>query len=262
MIEVVIGPCTLLCGDSRALMPSRELVDCIVTDPPYGDTALSWDRRVEGWLPLARSTLQPHGSLWCFGSMRFFLASARAFDEWTFAQDVVWEKHAGSSFHADRFRRVHEHVLQFYSAGVAWAAVYKDPVTTWDATKRATTRAHRPAHMGRLGAHTYTSPADGRRLMRSVIYAPSCHGYAIHETQKPVEVLSPLVRYSCPPGGLVGDWFMGSASTAIAALQTGRRFIGCELDPAMFDRAVARVRREVEHPTAQQTRFAWVDEVS
>lgn len=71
---------TILTGDCRALMPAHGPFDMIFADPPYGDTSLAWDRRVEGWLPLARAALQPSGSMWVFGSLRCFMATAADFD--------------------------------------------------------------------------------------------------------------------------------------------------------------------------------------
>ncbi len=49
----------------------------------------------------------------------------------------------------------------------------------------------------------------------------------LHITQKPVELLTDLLAV-CPPGGLVLDPFAGSGSTGVAALATGRPFIGVE----------------------------------
>ena len=60
----------VLTGDCRELMPPRGPFDMILADPPYGDTSLAWDRRVEGWLALARAALKPTGSIWVFGSLR------------------------------------------------------------------------------------------------------------------------------------------------------------------------------------------------
>ena len=49
--------------------------------------------------------------------------------------------------------------------------------------------------------------------MRSVFHVPSCHGTAVHPTQKPLGVIWPLVEYSVPEGGVVVDPFCGAGST-------------------------------------------------
>jgi site-specific DNA-methyltransferase (adenine-specific) len=57
----------IYCGDCRDIMElvlAENSVDAIVTDPPYGDTSLDWDKRVRGWLPLAAQVLKPNGSMW------------------------------------------------------------------------------------------------------------------------------------------------------------------------------------------------------
>jgi DNA modification methylase len=66
-------------------------------------------------------------------------------------------------------------------------------------------------------------------------------GRAVHPTQKPLGILSPLIRYSVPGGGLVLDPFMGSGSTLLAARQLGRRAIGIELDEGFCRAAVRRL---------------------
>ncbi|MGF6674199.1 DNA methyltransferase [Paraburkholderia tuberum] len=58
----------------------------------------------------------------------------------------------------------------------------------------------------------------------------------VHVTQKPVELLRELLRV-VPVGGCVLDPFMRSGSSGAAALQTGRRFVGIELDPVHSDNA-------------------------
>jgi site-specific DNA-methyltransferase (adenine-specific) len=68
-------------------------------------------------------------------------------------------------------------------------------------------------------------------------------GNALHPTQKPVVALAPLVRSFTLPGELVLDPFAGSGSSCAAALLTGRRYFGIELDSEYFDQATARLRR-------------------
>jgi site-specific DNA-methyltransferase (adenine-specific) len=233
----------LLEGDCREVMPARGPFDMILADPPYGDTSIRWDKRVRGWLDLAYAALKPAGSMWVFGSMRFFMLTQGDFRRagWRYAQDVVWEKHNGSNARADRFRRVHEHAVQFYRKTDDWGGVYNSVQTTPDATPRTIRRKGGVQHWGAIGGYRYVSEDGGPRIVRSVIVMPSMHGRAIHPTEKPVGLLEILVRTSCPPDGLVGDWFAGSGAAGEACALSGRRYVGCELDGDMAERARARL---------------------
>lgn len=233
---------TIWHGDFREIVGSIGQVDSIITDPPYAETSLEWDRPVKGWLSLVESI---SSSLWCFGSLRMFMDLARAGEEgnWARAQEIVWEKQNGSSFHADRFKRVHELAVHFYLG--AWSDIYKKPVTTPDATARTARRKTRPPHTGAIEGAVYVSHDGGPRLMRSVIRASNCHGYADHPTQKPIAILNPLIEYSVPPEGILADVFMGSGSTLVAAKNLGRRAVGVELEEKYCETAAVRLSQEV-----------------
>jgi site-specific DNA-methyltransferase (adenine-specific) len=229
---------SLYCGDCREILPQIGPVDVVVTDPPYGDTSLAWDEPVRGWLSLIDAP-----QLWCFASLRFLLEHGAEFDGWTYGQEIVWEKHNGSSFHADRFKRVHELAVHFYRG--RWDSLRHEPPVTWDATPRTVRRKRRPPHTGHIEASSYTSEDGGPRLMRSVLRVRSEHGRAVHPTQKPLGVLRPLIEYSCPPHGVVLDPFAGAGSTLIAARELGRKAIGIEIDEAYCERALERLAQDV-----------------
>ena len=212
---------TLYCGDARQILP-RLSADCIITDPPYGDTSLEWDRWPVDWPDAA--TVAPQ--MWCFGSFRMFARQWDQFSQWTYAQEIVWEKHNGTNPQNDRFRRVHELAVHFYRG--EWGSVYKSPVTTPDATARTVRRKKRPPQWGEIAGSSYRSEDGGPRLMGSVIYARSCHGSAVHPTQKPEAIVAPLMEYSVRPGGIVLDCFAGSGTTLAVARKAGRRAIGIE----------------------------------
>jgi site-specific DNA-methyltransferase (adenine-specific) len=202
---------------------------------------------VLGWQIVAHSLLKSSGSLWVFGSMRFFLQIGLEFRGlFRYAQDVVWEKHNGSAFHADRFKRVHEHAIQFYRADSKWSQIYNDTQKTADATARVVRRKKVPPHhLGARGASQYESHDGGPRIMRSVIYMRSCHGRAIHPTEKPDALLEILIRTSCPQNGVVGEFFAGSGAAGEAAMRAGRNYVGFEIDPEMAEAARVRLAQNL-----------------
>ncbi len=64
----------------------------------------------------------------------------------------------------------------------------------------------------------------------------------MHPTQKPRTLMEALVRDFTDPGEMICDPFAGSATTGVACIRLGRRFIGWERDPAFFETAVKRLR--------------------
>ncbi len=63
-----------------------------------------------------------------------------------------------------------------------------------------------------------------------------------HPTAKTAQLMSWLIQIASPPGGLVVDPFLGSGSTALAARQTGRQLIGCDLEPRFIELAQWRLK--------------------
>lgn len=237
------GNVVLYLGKMEEVLPQLNLqADLLVADPPFGETSHGWDRWPEGWLDIAA---QHANTMWCFGSQRMFLDRAVEFRAagWKLSQDVVghseggeplvgdvnvvWEKHNGTGFARDRFRRVHEHVLHWYR-GVPWEDAHQEvprvPYSGPDKSARG--RDSRTPHTGTIGAHTYVD--NGTRLMRSVIKVASVRGKRRHPDEKPLPLLDPLIAYGCKPGGLVLDPFAGSCSALDAARRSGRPAVGIE----------------------------------
>lgn len=239
----------LLFGDCRQVLArfAEGTFDACIADPPYGDTSLKWDSLCKGWIEAVARVLKPNASIWVFGSMR---SMPLIFDDmeragFRYSQDVVWEKQNGTGFHADRFRRVHEHAVLFYRG--AWADVHHDTQYTSDATAKVARRKTRPTHTGHIDTGHYVSEDGGPRMARSVIYARNEHGNAIHPTQKPLDILTPLVRYSVPPGGSYVVPFAGSGSDLVTARLEDRTAVGIELDPVYFELASARIAAPLPH---------------
>lgn len=231
---------TLYHGDHREILPTLGLTfDLIVADPPYGETSLAWDRWPQGWVGGMSDYAR---SMWVFGSMRMFLDRSREFLGWKLSQDVVWEKHNGSGFAADRFKRVHEHALHWYRGD--WSDLHHETprIVGGSGTKTVLKRGLTP-HTGLIGDTGYED--DGLRLVRSVMYAPSMHQRAINETEKPVGILEPLISYACPAGGTVLDPFSGSASAGIAARAIGRKAVLIEKRESQCEASALRLSQSV-----------------
>jgi site-specific DNA-methyltransferase (adenine-specific) len=240
------GQVSLFLGDCREILPALGVTaDLVLADPPYGETSLPWDRWPDGWLDVAADVTR---SLWCFGSMRMFLDRHEEFKSrkhrdrlvWKLSQDVIWEKHNGSGFAADRFRRVHESVTHWYRGD--WRDIHHDvprSAAEFDGKDRSVSAGtSRTPHTGAIGPHRYED--DGLRLARSVQRVPSVRG-GLHPTEKPPAILAPLIAYSCPPGGLVIDPFAGSGSTLDTARASGRRAIGIEGEERYAEKAARRL---------------------
>lgn len=70
-----------------------------------------------------------------------------------------------------------------------------------------------------------------------------------HPTEKPAGLMAKVVQNASRPGDIVLDPFMGTATTAVAALSLGRQFIGFEIDPAFFDASCRRVEQHLRQHT-------------
>jgi site-specific DNA-methyltransferase (adenine-specific) len=84
------------------------------------------------------------------------------------------------------------------------------------------------------------------RLDNDVISVPNYHEDTGHPTTKPLELMKKLI--SKMPAGTVLDPFMGSGTTGVACVQTGRSFIGCEIDAGYFEIARKRIAAAEAQP--------------
>lgn len=92
---------------------------------------------------------------------------------------------------------------------------------------------------------------------RNPVYLPGLYSASqprgkarVHITQKPVPLLTDLIRV-CAPAGTVLDPFAGSGSTGVAALQSGHRFVGIELSQTNQKIAAGRLSEAAVEATKQ-----------
>lgn len=75
----------------------------------------------------------------------------------------------------------------------------------------------------------------------------------IHPTQKPLWLVKRCIECSSNPGDIILDPFMGSGTTAVAAVQTGRHYIGFEKDPGYYEKLTDRVKKATKVKRATRT---------
>lgn len=222
---------------------SGRLPDLVVTDPPYGETSLTWDRWPEDWPAEVAAYVN---SMWCFGSMRMFLDRRDDFVDWKFSQDIIWSKPRGGVAYPDRASvRSHEIVTHWYRG--AWSDIYHEQQRR-DHHGPGKGTIHRsetgPAWNGSRRAHSWTD--DGMRAISSVIKCQTMRMRGTgHPTEKPLGILEPLITYACPPGGLVLDIFAGSGSTGVAAKANGRHALLIEADEGYCEMAAQNLAQDV-----------------
>lgn len=238
----------LMQGDCLELM--RDLPDAsvnmILCDLPYGTTQNKWDSVIpfdalwaEWWRvckPSAAVVLtaaQPFASALVMSQARFF------------KYDWIWQKsHATGHLNANRMpMREHESVLVF---------ARKSP--TYNAQKIAKV-ADKIRPFGK-GAQTATAcygsnnPNSERTAPASVAFPKSIQKFnnakaegtgGLHPTQKPVALMEYLIRTYTNEGDTVLDNCMGSGTTGVACANTGRNFIGIEMDEKYFQIAKDRI---------------------
>lgn len=200
----------------------KHSVDMLLTDPPYGTTRNYWDVPLplpELW-EAVKWAVKPNGAVLFFAQCPFDkvlgasnLAMLRY--EW------IWYKERGTGFlNANRAPlKKSENILVFYQK----SPVYNPQFTYGKPYTRVHSRSGTSSNYGKFERQGSESN-DGRRYPGNVLFVPTVSG-GIHPTQKPVELCEYLIRTYTHPGELVADICAGSGTTAIAAINTERRFV-------------------------------------
>ena len=209
----------------------KHSVDMLLTDPPYGTTRNYWDVPLplpELW-EAVKWAVKPNGAVLFFAQCPFDkmlgasnLAMLRY--EW------IWYKERGTGFlNANRAPlKKSENILVFYQK----SPVYNPQFTYGKPYTRVHSRSGTSSNYGKFERQGSESN-DGRRYPGNVLFVPTVSG-GIHPTQKPVELCEYLIRTYTRPGELVADICAGSGTTAIAAINTERRFVCFETAPAFY----------------------------
>ena len=242
---------TLHRGDCLEVMPTIEAgsVDLILSDLPYGTTACKWYTVIpfEPLWACFKHVLKPRGAVVLTASQPFTSMLVMSNREW-FKYCLVWRKSRPTDFFNAKNRpmRIHEDVVVFSSGTTANRSEQRMTYNPQGLVESPYIKTRRkpvgPQIIGSRPSWVSEYAVTHVGYPDSVIDIPSEHnGDTIHPTQKPVALFEYLIKTYSNEGETVLDATIGSGTTALAALNTGRRCIGIERDDGYFDIACRRV---------------------
>lgn len=231
------------CLEGMSRIPDGS-VDAVICDPPFGTTDAPWDKRLPFepfWAQILRVT-KLNGAMVFFSQMPFgsdLIQSQRKL----FRYEWIWRKNLGTGFlNAKKMPlKCHENILVFYRK----LPTYNPQFTEGKPYTRGGTHATPLYHGGRTLYMSRKVETD-RRYPRdeiSIPQPPVGYNETSHCSQKPVALLEYLIRTYTDAGETVLDATMGSGSTGVAAVNTGRNFIGFETEERFFKIAEERISK-------------------
>jgi len=229
-------------------LPSASF-DMICADLPYGTTACSWDVVIPFeplWAEYKR-LIKPRGAIVLFGSQPFTSLLVCSNLAW-FKYAWEWEKSQKSNFLQANFQplKIHEDICVFSMSPASFAngrQPMKYNPQTWTGSIRSRTPGLPKSWTGRMreGYQNALMSSPKRYPLSIIEFANDSESY--HPTQKPVALLEYLILTYTNEGEAVLDNTMGSGTTMVACIQTGRKGTGIELRRDYFEMAEERCRK-------------------
>ena len=219
-------------------------IDCIICDLPYGTTKCSWDIIIpfdKLWEQYNR-IIKDNGAIILFGQEPFS-SLLRVSNLKDYRYDIYWQKERLTNIMQVK-RRVGkdiETISIFYKN----QCTYNPQMVKYDGPKRGN-----KVKNGKLGKLVddnndkkvfeyndtgFRYPTQVWKFKRDILTSN------IHPTQKPIALYEELIKTYSIPGDLLLDNCSGSGTIAIAALNTGRHFIGFETNKNYYNESLKRI---------------------
>jgi site-specific DNA-methyltransferase (adenine-specific) len=224
--------------------------DLIIADPPYSlekdkefgegaylNSRQDWLDWCKTWLTQAKRILKPTGNIFVYAIHHnaCFLQSYMYELGLEYRRQIIWNYENGFSKHSNAPACHYEPILWFAKRPDSTFHIIREPYKSEERLRHVITKngkVWKPHPDGRQAGDVWRFPTlAGRRFAKE---------RTAHPTQKPMALSKRLVEHFSNEGDLVVVPFVGSGSECVAAIETGRHFVGAEINPVYV--AIARDR--------------------
>lgn len=243
-------------GDCLEVMKTLESgsIDMVLADPPYGTTACKWDSVIpfERMWSEVRRVAKPKAAVCIFGSEPF-ASTLRASNLSEYRYDWYWYKNnpTGIALSKTQPMRAIESISVFADGSPSFfkqmmpSKIKDRPLGRRNGKFGATAKQGTNTH----GFAEFVKKDNPDNILKEMVNPRNVLEFAVvpratgtlHPTQKPVALLEYLIKTYTKHGDTVLDFCMGSGSTGVACVNTGRDFIGIERDEKYFEIANKRI---------------------
>ena len=221
-------------------------VHLICADLPYGTTLCAWDTVIpfEPLWEQYKRILSPSGCVLLFGNNPFTASLVMSNPKW-YKQTLIWDKNKCGSPALAKIRpmQVHEDIVVFAPG----RTTYNPQMEEGEPYSRKSSNPE--GYVGKANNHKYGMKPrteftnTGTRYPKNIIRIGRDFSaqQQVHPAQKPVPLYEYLIKTYSNEGDTVLDNVMGSGASGMAAVNTGRNYIGIESDPTYFEIAWNRI---------------------
>lgn len=223
-------------------------VDMVLTDPPYGTTACKWDSIIPlepMWEQLKR-IIKPNGAIVMTAAQPF--TSVLVFSNMgMFRYQWVWVKNLKTgNLNAKRMPMGgHEDIVVFCAKSPTYHPQKRKRTTEIKAGNKRNSTTSVYGRQREFYIDNQSDMINPDTVITGINCVHSSDG-RLHPTQKPVALMEYLIKTYTNEGESVLDFTMGSGTTGVACANTGRKFIGIELDRDYFKIARDRIKKALE----------------
>ena len=229
------------CLEEMKLIPDKT-IDMILCDLPYGTTQNKWDTIIPTdllWNAYER-IIKDRGMI-CLTASEPFTTRLISSNYKMFKYDLIWDKKSTTGFlNSKRMPlRKHEQILCFYKKLPTYNPVME---TRGKPRNKGFYNKRKGDGDSCYGKFENIESYNNTYYPTSILeFSNANQKDKLHQTQKPVALLEYLIKTYTNEGETVLDFTMGSGSTGVACKNTGRNFIGIELDKEYFEIAKKRI---------------------